>query len=166
METAANANNSILTRSQILTIAERYNNPEIGEGVRALVATTPELVSTQAVFRVITQSALVPEIDLLARRAQPLQIAASASAVPAPAAVTSLSRVATPVLSRPASPIFRPFDPILRPIRPDLPIFTPLDPTKPRLTLASLGSSLLELARADNVDELRQYVLEQLRSLL
>ena len=47
MEVVAGENNNTLTRAQILTVAERFNNPEIGEGLRALTETTPELVSNQ-----------------------------------------------------------------------------------------------------------------------
>jgi hypothetical protein len=175
LETSASANNDVLSRAQILTIAERYSNPEVGEGLRALVATTPELVNTQAVFRTITQSGLVTEIDLIARRASAGALSASASAAPITASAalsrttlssTNLSTISSGLVTKPisTSPIFRPIDPILSPIRPDLTL-KPLDPTIPRLTLAALGARLVEIAGANDVEKLREYVMEQLRSL-
>jgi hypothetical protein len=69
LEAAMTNNDGSISRATVLSIAERYTEPGMGNGIEALVAVEPTLASNSNNARAIRLSRLVPEIDALARAA-------------------------------------------------------------------------------------------------
>jgi hypothetical protein len=56
-----------LDRAIVLQVAERFGDPQLGEGIRRLESVNDDLKSNDRVIRTLAQSGAVPELDQLAR---------------------------------------------------------------------------------------------------
>ncbi len=86
-----------LDRATVLKVAERFSDPTLGEGVARLEAANPELKTNNAVVQALAKSGTVPELDRLAAKATPDELAALAADVSVAARAGTPAQAATQV---------------------------------------------------------------------
>jgi hypothetical protein len=88
-----------LDRATVLRVAERFADPALGEGMTRLESASPELRTNTTLVQALARSGVVPELDRLAAKVPPAELAALATEVTA-AARTGSAQVATLVRER------------------------------------------------------------------
>ncbi len=64
-----------IDRGAVLKVAVRFDDPQMGEGVKRLEALNPEINRTPQIVNTLVQAQLVPELDALARQLSDAELA-------------------------------------------------------------------------------------------
>jgi hypothetical protein len=86
-----------LDRAAVLKVAARFSDPTLGEGVARLEAASPELKSNATLVQALAKSGAVPELDRLAAKATPGELATLAADVTTAARTGTAAQAAAQV---------------------------------------------------------------------